>query len=492
MQKLCLRLIVLMVLAGSQALVALCPATIEVCAVKDAHAEDLSYLLDLDPEAVSDSDLYERAVMLEDNYQAYHCVNGIIWEARHAEATDEQPTQYGNGGDSAIFTGFYLAGAVYRFLTTGQTRDLDAVFEAARGLHILTHVSGTPGVIARCAFPAVQAAQWRYPDAWQERIDGGHVYESPADIPDIGNPSAYYPPMIYYTRATRDQLTGILYGIGVALVKLDPDNYSTETAPAVQKVRDILQDVIRAVFGRLESTGFVIKDHEGTTGSTAVLVSGLLKVQLLAVYRAALEQREGVDGKEYKRIDQLYKRAFAKAFCLNDGNASSLFNRRSLLDDYYAFNLRFARSFTIHLLEGDSRRRATVVDYMEKHVWRYVQNHRNTHFIFLYAAASGDLSRLEDAKRSLRELSLRPLRNWSSPLLGIDCYPPRPVLLYGDVSAYVVPVHLRKPTVYFIWQKDPFETGEGAVNTEGLTEATGLDFILPYWMGRHYGFIDVP
>jgi hypothetical protein len=260
----------------------------------------------------------------------------------------------------------------------------------------------------------------------------------------------------------------------------------------VQKVRDILHDVIQAVFGRLESTGFIIKDHKGATGTSAILVSGLLKVQLLAVYRAALEQREGVDGKEYKRIDRLYKRTFAKAFCLNDGNASSLFNRRSLLEDYYAFNLRFARSFTIHLLEGDSRRRATVVDYMEKHVWRYVQNHRNTHFIFLYAAASGDLSRMEDATRSLRELSLRPLRNWSSPLHGIDCYPPRPVLLYGDVSDFVVPVHLRKPTGYFIWQKDPFETGDGAVNTEGLTEGTGLDFILPYWMGRHYGFIDVP
>ena len=167
MKKFYLSSIVLMVLACSHALLTLCPTTIGVCAVKDALAEDLSYLLDLDPDAVTNLNLYERAVMLENNYQAYHCVNGIIWEARYAEATDEQPTQYGNGGDSAIFTGFYLAGAVYRFLTTGQTHDLDAVFEAARGLHILTHVSGTPGVIARCAFPAVQAAQWRYPDAWQ-------------------------------------------------------------------------------------------------------------------------------------------------------------------------------------------------------------------------------------------------------------------------------------------------------------------------------------
>lgn len=492
MKKLCLRLLVLMVLAVCQAAGTLYPAATGVCAAEDARAQDLSYLLKLDPKAVSYRDLYERAFMLEENYQAHHCVNGIVWEARYAEAADEQPSLYGTGGDSAIFTGFYLAGAVYRFLTTGQARDLDAVFEAARGLHILTHVSGTPGVIARCAFPAAQTAQWRYPEAWQERIDGGHVYESPADVPDIGDPSTCYPAMIYYTRATRDQLTGILYGTGVALAELDPDDYSVQTARAVQEVRDILQDVIRAVWGRLEATGFVIKDHKGSTGSTAILVSGLQKVQLLAVYRAALEQREGVDGEEYNRIDRLYKRAFARALCLNDGNAAALFNRRSLLDDYYAYNLRFVRSFTVHLLERNSRRRATVVDYMKKHVWRYVQNHRNTHFIFLYAAASGDASKLNDATSSLRELSLRPLRNWSSPLHGRDYYPPRLVLLYGDVSAFVVPVHLRKPTGYFIWQKDPFQTGDGAVNTEGLNEAIGLDFILPYWMGRHYGFIKAP
>lgn len=494
MQKLCLRLLLIIMLACFPAAGTLCPADIGVGAVNVVRAEDVSYLLDLDPDAVSNQDLYDRAVMLEDNYQVYHCVNGTIWEAWYAEASDAQPSFYGTGGDSAIFSGFYLAGAVYRFLTTQSASDLEAVLEAARGLHLLTHVSGTPGVIARCAFPAAQTAKWRYPEAWQERIESGYVYKSPSDIPDIGNPSACYPEMIYYTRATRDQLTGILYGIGVALAELDPDDYSAhaQTAGIVQKITDILYDVIHAIWRRLEATGFVIKDHTGATGSSAVVVSGLLKVLVLAVYREALAQHTGTGGEEYRRIDRMYKRAFFSSFCLNDGNAAAVFNRRSLRDDYYAFNLRFARSFTIHLLERNSRRRAIVEDYMHKHVWRYVQNHRNTHFIFLYAAASGDESMLNDARRSLRELSLRPLRNWSSPLHGKDYYPPRLVLLYGDVSAFVVPVHLRKPTGYFIWQKDPFETGVGPVNTEGLKEATGLDFILPYWMGRYYGFIDAP
>lgn len=148
-------------------------------------------------------------------------------------------------------------------------------------MHILTHISGTPGVLVRCAFPAARAAEWRYPEAWEERIEDGYVYESSANVQDIGDPAASYPVMIYYSRATRDQLTGILYGIGVALAELDPSDYSGEMALDVIEVRDILQEVIRAVWSRLKSTGFVIRDQEGKTGTTASLVTGLL--QLLAV-----------------------------------------------------------------------------------------------------------------------------------------------------------------------------------------------------------------
>ncbi len=62
----------------------------------------MNYLLELDPDAVSDRDLHERAVALEENYQQHHCVNGILWEARYAEAEDELPSLYGTGATSPI------------------------------------------------------------------------------------------------------------------------------------------------------------------------------------------------------------------------------------------------------------------------------------------------------------------------------------------------------------------------------------------------------
>ena len=71
----------------------------------------------------------------------------------------------------------------------------------------------------------------------------------------------------------------------------------------------------------------------------------------------ALAGREGVESAEYKRIDRIHARTFARIFSLNDGDLSALFNRGSLLDGYYAYNLRLARSFTVHLLEQDRGRR---------------------------------------------------------------------------------------------------------------------------------------
>jgi hypothetical protein len=41
-------------------------------------------------------------------------------------------------------------------------------------------------------------------------------------------------------------------------------------------------------------------------------------------------------------------------------------------------------------------------------------------------------------------------------------------------------------TTDFLWQRDPFALAGGG---EGDIETAGIDYILPYWMGRYYGVI---
>jgi uncharacterized protein (TIGR03437 family) len=59
------------------------------------------------------------------------------------------------------------------------------------------------------------------------------------------------------------------------------------------------------------------------------------------------------------------------------------------------------------------------------------------------------------------------------------------VQVCGNQACQPVPVPLR-PTAEFLWQINPFQlTGAGG----GIIEGSGIDYILPYWMGRYYEVI---
>ena len=48
-----------------------------------------------------------------------------------------------------------------------------------------------------------------------------------------------------------------------------------------------------------------------------------------------------------------------------------------------------------------------------------------------------------------------------------------------------IPVPIR-PTTDPLWQRDPFQMAGGGTDT---IEGAGIDYILPYWMGRYWGVI---
>jgi hypothetical protein len=54
-----------------------------------------------------------------------------------------------------------------------------------------------------------------------------------------------------------------------------------------------------------------------------------------------------------------------------------------------------------------------------------------------------------------------------------------------DEACQPLPV-VDRATTDFLWQRDPFQLSGGG---EGNIESSGIDYILPYWMGRYYGVI---
>ena len=95
----------------------------------------------------------------------------------------------------------------------------------------------------------------------------------------------------------------------------------------------------------------------------------------------------------------------------------------------------------------------------------------------------------EEGLRALHELRLKPSRLWPSPLAGRWRRPSFNAATLDTTAAWVLPVYLRKPTAYSVWQKEPWDAGNEPRDTGGLGDSTGVDFLAAYWLGRAHGFI---
>lgn len=469
------------------------------CGAQSGDPSDLSYLLaysDDDINELSYDHMAERADYVETNFQRWHQSNGMVYKAYYAKKEDQTPTAHDNGGDTAIFTGHYLAGAVYRYKITTHPDDLNKIIQTLRGLHILTHISGVPGVVARAAWP-VKKQTPEFPDITQKE----YSYKSTKYVQDILRPWTVYPQMWFRTKATRDQLTGILYGLSVAWVEL-PFNQEKK----ILQARKIIRTIALALYHRLEDTDYVLKDHLGYTGTNAASLNEYLKALAIGLPRRILrDENKPEDKKLYERLRDQYDGAISSAFA--SGGFLDFFHPINNAFQYFAWNLRFARTYALFITDTNGWRRGKLFLRVRDNMWMAkivgfgpaVKHHRNAHFAFLYFDIletvwkgrnlefkhlklkesvkednpNRQYHRLHQAIWSLQAFSLRPLRSYDSPLAG------------QDFDRYeVIKAHLRKPTEHFVWQKEPFNRVGEPTDGSGLAEATGVDYLLPYWMGR--------
>lgn len=436
----------------------------------------------LERERVNDvtiAQLTSHAENVENHYWKYAQVEGVVWTPSRSDNALDEPDSYSNGGDSALFTGYMLASATFKYKVTRTDIDLFSVMRSVRGLYILTHATGTPGVIARCAFPASDPGPWSYPDgsSWQRRIPTGFVGTGPAHMTggtDWEDMMRSFPSMVYYTRATRDQLTGVLFGLAVAWNEL------TDTSnPKIVAIRNVLREISNDVYNQLRTYNFNIRDENGKNETSADDVTGPMKLQLLALYRlTAPEHRR-------ERIQEKYEDQFGWSIGLGSFEPWNIFNNYS---QYFAWNLRYARAYTIWALEDNPERRHKLADYLRDDIWSYTSKQGCPFFIYINARINGP-TRIDEALFALKSLTLRPTRQYPSPFCGDIRKPNILQVLIGDDIQYYLPPHLRKPVDYFTWTKRGWDVGSGCPVGPPNQDCTELDFMLPYWMGRRFGLV---
>src|SRR6266850_2526811 len=356
--------------------------------------------------AISSSGFESEAEKISARIREKHMPHGTLMDPIFASPDSEVIDSYTRTGDSAIWTGHYLAAEAFRYRVTGSA---DALANATAA------IVGIRGVFAG-------------------RLHGQDYFW-------IGN-------------TTRDQYSGVIFGLGVALEMLDETPVQGEVAELVGRLVGYLVDhswAIRMPTGKV-STVFLQRPD-----------------QQLAFLQVAKRAASGKFSSRY--------RAMALAM-----SALTLVPiAYELLDDhhsYFKFNLDTINLYS--LLRFENKNSLFRKLYLKAYdvLRRTTDDHQNAHFNMIDCAVKGRDSRRDQQTMEFLEAWLqRPRRDPFVDLRGT--FKARS----EDRASTVIPIPQR-PTTDFLWQRSPFLLYGGGV---GLVEGAGIDFILPYWMARFFG-----
>src|SRR5580693_3189616 len=140
-----------------------------------------------------------NALAISANIQAIHVPYGTVLDPIFAGPASNQIVGYTRCGDSAIFTGHYLAAEAFRYQVTESPVALANVKQAIAGIKSLLDVTGT-NLLARCLVPLNSP----YAAGIQSEESANGIYT---------NSSAGY---FWVGYTSRDQYMGVIFGLGVA------------------------------------------------------------------------------------------------------------------------------------------------------------------------------------------------------------------------------------------------------------------------------------
>ncbi len=249
------------------------------------------------------------------------------------------------------------------------------------------------------------------------------------------------PPWIWVDNTSRDEVVGAFFGLGATFDLVDdPD------------VRSTISDLATRLIG-------FVAGHQWTPNDD---ISNTFQIRPEEL-QTLLQVARHVNPANHISGPLIVLPVNAAVYFDMLGNSS-----------YFKFNLDYLSFYHLVRLQdnGDNRGAYQVIR-------NYTASHQNAFFDIIDRALNGpDAARDAEARTLLDQWLVRSRRDESVDVSKI-------VKVCGSVACQPVPVPLRPPTD-FLWQRDPFQLSGGG---SGRVESPGIDYILPYWMGRYYGVI---
>ena len=379
----------------------------------------------------------QDALSIDANIQARHLPYGTILDPVLSLPALATVVDYARCGDSALWTGHYLAAEAYRYAVTSSPGALANVNHALQGIKMLLDVTGN-GVLARCALPADSP----YASSITSQESANGVYQSVT----LGAP------YLWIGNTSRDEYMGVFFGIEAAYDLIRDKSVRSQCSSLATRMLDYLERNLWSIVmpGGGISTTFLIRPDE----------------QLTLVLIAKHENR-----------------AFSSKFAAEwDVPALGVpvaigVDCADHFGSYFKFNLDYIDFFTLKRLGSGASKIWTNTAYDELRAT--TGGDQNAHFNMIDRAINGpNASRDAETVALLNAWLLRPrvdvYRDFSSqfPVCGGHACSPLPVQ--------------DRVTTDFLWQRSPFQLAGGG---SGDIETAGIDYILPYWMGRYYGVI---
>jgi uncharacterized protein (TIGR03437 family) len=362
------------------------------------------------------------ALAIDAAIQARHMPFGTILDPIYASPTSTAISGYTRCGDSALWTGAYLAAESFRYKVTGSSDALSNVKAALAGLKSLVDVT-VDNRLARCI------------------VASDSPYAAGIASEEAANTIHQNPPWIWVDNTSRDEVVGAFFGLGAAYDLVDD-------AGVQSGVSDLATRMCGFIAGHLWSPNDDI--------SNTFLVRPEELEMLLQVTRH-VNPSSNISGPLLVPPVSL-------------GVAVDVLS----LSSYFKFNLDYMTFYNLIRLQDNSDNRGAY-----QIVRNFTASHQNAFFDMIDRALNGsNASRDAETLGLLTEWLQRPQRDFP-----VDVS--KTVAVCVSEACQPVPVALRPPTD-FLWQRDPFQLSGGG---SGFIESGGIDYILPYWMGRYYGVI---
>jgi uncharacterized protein (TIGR03437 family) len=362
------------------------------------------------------------AVAIAAAIRARHFPFGTILDPIYTSPTNTDIVGYTRCGDSALWTGAYLAAEAFRYKVTGSADALNNVKAALAGLKGLVDVTGD-NRLARCMAPAASP------------------YAAGIQNEEVSNTIHQNPPWIWVDNTSRDEVVGAFFGLGAAFDVVDD-------AAVKSEISDLATRLIGFIAGHQWSPNddisntFLVRPEE---------------LQMLLQVARHVNPANSISG----------------PFLVLPVNVGVLVDVNDNAS-YFKFNLDYMTFYNLIRLQSNGDNRAAY-----QIVRDHTASHQNAFFDVIDRVIRGpDPSRDAEMASLLEQWLLRPKRDF-----GVDLT--KTVQVCGSEACQPIPVPQRVPTD-FLWQRDPFELAGGG---SGRVESPGIDYILPYWMGRYYGVI---